>query len=112
MCVDAVTALKSFFARETDVSAAYLYGRYATDRTWPDSDLEVALVDERTAGGRSEDGLLPTSLFASVYFDNASRDSGDAYLAEGLTEAIITQLGQIERVGVCPRVDPIARLGR
>ncbi|MGH2398450.1 MAG: nucleotidyltransferase domain-containing protein, partial [bacterium] len=42
--MDALTALKSFFAREGDVSAAYLYGRYATDRTWPDSDLEVALV--------------------------------------------------------------------
>lgn len=42
--MDAVTALKSFFAREADVSAAYLYGRYASDRTWPDSDLEVALV--------------------------------------------------------------------
>lgn len=39
-----MTALKSFFSRETDVSAAYLYGRYAADRTWPDSDLEVALV--------------------------------------------------------------------
>jgi len=42
--VDAITALVSFFSREADVSAAYLCGRYATDRTWPDSDLEVALV--------------------------------------------------------------------
>ncbi len=42
--MDAITALKSFFARESDVAAAYLYGRYATDRTWPDSDLEVGIL--------------------------------------------------------------------
>jgi len=42
--VDAQTALRSFFSREADVAAAYLYGRYATERTWPDSDLEVALI--------------------------------------------------------------------
>jgi hypothetical protein len=42
--VDAITALKSFFGRERDVVAAYLYGRYAGDRTWPDSDLEVGLL--------------------------------------------------------------------
>lgn len=42
--MDAQTALRSFFSREADVAAAYLYGRYATERTWPDSDLEVALI--------------------------------------------------------------------
>lgn len=42
--MDAVGALKSFFSREREVAAAYLYGRYATGRTWSDSDLEVALV--------------------------------------------------------------------
>lgn len=42
--MDAVGALKSFFSRDRDVVAAYLYGRYATGRTWPDSDLEVALI--------------------------------------------------------------------
>lgn len=42
--MDAVSALKSYFSRDRDVVAAYLYGRYATSRTWPDSDLEVALV--------------------------------------------------------------------
>jgi hypothetical protein len=42
--VDAITALKSFFGRERDVAAAYLYGRYLGDRTWPDSDLEVGLL--------------------------------------------------------------------
>lgn len=42
--MDAVTALKSFFARESEIGAAYLYGRYAVDRTWPDSDIEIALL--------------------------------------------------------------------
>lgn len=42
--MDAITALKTFFAREPDIAAAYLYGRYATDRTWPDSDLEVGIL--------------------------------------------------------------------
>lgn len=42
--MDAVIALKSFFAREAEVSAVYLYGRYAVDRTWPDSDIEIGLL--------------------------------------------------------------------
>ena len=42
--MDAITALKTFFGREPDVAAAYLYGRYATDRTWPDRDLEVGIL--------------------------------------------------------------------
>lgn len=40
----AIAALKAFFSRERDVAAAYLYGRYADDRTWPDSDIEVAIL--------------------------------------------------------------------
>jgi len=42
--VDAITALKSFFSRERDVAAVYLYGHYAETRTWADSDLEIALL--------------------------------------------------------------------
>lgn len=42
--MDAITALRTFFTREREVAAAYLYGRYATDRTWPDSDLEVGIL--------------------------------------------------------------------
>lgn len=42
--MDARSALTSFFGREEEIAAAYLYGRYATDRTFPDSDIEVALV--------------------------------------------------------------------
>src|SRR2546428_207355 len=44
----------------------------------------------------------PPSL-AVLYFDNASPDSTDDYLAEGLTEAIIAQLGQVGRISVKSR---------
>lgn len=38
-----------------------------------------------------------------LYFDNFSRDSADAYLAEGLTEDIIVRLGQVGRLVVKSR---------
>src|SRR2546425_9213934 len=41
----------------------------------------------------------PNSV-AVLYFDNLSPDTGDAYLAEGLTEAITARFGQIERLVV------------
>src|SRR2546425_5841800 len=44
----------------------------------------------------------PTSV-AVLYFDNASPDSTDDYVAEGLTEAIIAQLGQVGRISVKSR---------
>ena len=44
----------------------------------------------------------PTSV-AVLYLDNASPDSTDDYLAEGLTEAIIVQLGQVARISVQSR---------
>ena len=44
----------------------------------------------------------PTSV-AVLYFDNRSRDSSDAYLAEGLTEQTIAQLGEVERLTVSSR---------
>jgi hypothetical protein len=53
--VSAFAALKAFFAGERDLAAVYLYGTYADERTWPDSDIEVALLfpdsaDEETIG--------------------------------------------------------------
>lgn len=44
----------------------------------------------------------PNSI-AVLYFDNLSRDTGDAYLADGLTEAITSQLGQHPRLSVKSR---------
>jgi adenylate cyclase len=40
---------------------------------------------------------------AVLYFENQSRDSADAYLAAGLTEAIITKLGDLPRLTVKSR---------
>ena len=40
---------------------------------------------------------------AVLYFDNLTRDTADAYLADGLTDEIIARLGQIERLQVKSR---------
>ena len=40
---------------------------------------------------------------AVLYFDNLSRDTGDAYVADGLTEELISRLGQIARLQVKSR---------
>jgi TolB-like protein/Flp pilus assembly protein TadD len=40
---------------------------------------------------------------AVLYFDNLSRDTSDAYLAEGLTEEITSRLGAVERLRVTGR---------
>jgi TolB-like protein len=42
---------------------------------------------------------------AVLYFDNLSRDTADAYLADGLTEEIIVRLGQIQRLDVKSRYE-------
>jgi len=40
---------------------------------------------------------------AVLYFDNLSRDTADAYLADGLTEELISRLGQVARLTVKSR---------
>ncbi len=45
----------------------------------------------------------PPNSVAVLYFDNLSRDTSDAYLADGLTEELIARLGQIERLQVKSR---------
>jgi TolB-like protein/tetratricopeptide (TPR) repeat protein len=47
-------------------------------------------------------GPGPNSI-AVLYFDNLSRDTSDAYLAEGLTEELIARLGQVPRLTVKSR---------
>jgi len=42
----------------------------------------------------------PANSVAVMYLDNESRDTSDAYLADGLTEEITTKLGQIGRLAV------------
>lgn len=42
--VSAFDQLTQFFRGEDEIVAAYLYGQPASDRTWPDSDIEVGLL--------------------------------------------------------------------
>ncbi len=44
-----------------------------------------------------------SNTVAVLYFDNQSRDTADAYLADGLTDEITTRLGQIARLTVTSR---------
>lgn len=53
--------------------------------------------------GRARPAAPPPTSVAVLYFDNASHDSADAYLAAGLTEQTITQLGAVERLTVASR---------
>ena len=46
----------------------------------------------------------PNSV-AVLYLDNLSRDTADAYLADGLTEEIIIRLGQVQRLAVKSRFE-------
>ncbi len=46
----------------------------------------------------------PNSV-AVLYFDNLSRDTADAFLADGLTEEIIIRLGQVHRLEVKSRFE-------
>ena len=56
----------------------------------------------RIQPSRAATAPAPTSV-AVLYFDNLSRDTADAYLADGLTEELIARLGQIERLVVKSR---------
>lgn len=40
----AIEAAKAFFARSSGLIAAYLYGRYGTGPSYPDTDIEIGLV--------------------------------------------------------------------
>ena len=46
----------------------------------------------------------PNSV-AVLYLDNLSRDTADAFLADGLTEEIIIRLGQVQRLEVKSRFE-------
>ena len=58
--------------------------------------VAAGLIAIRQPGG------VPDSV-AVLYFDNLSRDSSDAYVADGLTEELITRLSHIERLQVKSR---------
>ena len=47
----------------------------------------------------------PPNSVAVLYLDNLSRDTADAFLADGLTEEIIIRLGQVPRLAVKSRYE-------
>lgn len=53
--------------------------------------------------GRAVPRASATTSVAVLYFDNLSRDTSDAYVADGLTEELITRLGEIQRLQVKSR---------
>ena len=55
------------------------------------------------AGRVSSRTPVPSNSVAVLYFENQSTDSADRYLAAGLTEAIITRLGDLPRLVVKSR---------
>ena len=52
---------------------------------------------------RAVAAAAPSHSVAVMYFDNRSSDSADAYLADGLTEEVISRLSGIERLTVRSR---------
>lgn len=53
--------------------------------------------------GRAAARVPAPNSVAVLYFDNLSRDTSDVYVADGLTEELITRLGEIERLQVKSR---------
>jgi len=60
----------------------------------------AVLVSRRKTHGAREPA---SNGVAVLYFDNLSRDTADAYLADGLTEELISRLGQVARLTVKSR---------
>jgi len=54
----------------------------------------------------------PANSVAVLYFDNRSRDTSDAFLADGLTEEIIIRLAQVRRLDVKSRFEVLRFRGR
>src|SRR5690349_24814141 len=52
---------------------------------------------------RSQRLAPPPASLAVLYLDNLSRDSANVYLADGITEEIISRLGQVRRLTVKSR---------
>ncbi len=82
------TALRLSWRRAGGVAAAFLaiFGAVLVSRS-------------KTHGAREP----ASNGVAVLYFDNLSRDTADAYLADGLTEELISRLGQVARLTVKSR---------
>ena len=62
-------------------------------------------------GARAPRGPSANSV-AVLYFDNLSRDTANAYLADGLTEELIVRLSQVQRLDVKSRFESRRQKGR
>jgi len=54
----------------------------------------------------------PANSVAVLYFDNISRDSADVFLADGLTDELITRLSQVRRLEVKSRFESLRVRGQ
>lgn len=54
----------------------------------------------------------PSNSVAVLYFDNLSRDTADAFLADGLTDELITRLSQVHRLDVRSRFESLRVRGQ
>ena len=64
---------------------------------WTSGRARVAPADGPVAAPA---GGAAAATVAVLYFENLSADSGDAFLASGITEEVISRLGSIDRVRV------------
>jgi serine/threonine-protein kinase len=64
------------------------------------------------ASARSRASAPSPNSVAVLYFENGSRDSTDAYLADGLTEEVILRLQQVQRLEVKSRYESRRVRGR
>jgi len=57
------------------------------------------------ARAAARSAVPPANSVAVLYFDNLSRDSADVFLADGLTDELITRLSQVRRLEVRSRFE-------
>ena len=75
---------------------------------WPEASALAQCPDGSPPPCRAATGRPPAPAANSVavlYLDNLSRDTADAFLADGLTEEIIIRLGQVPRLAVKSRYE-------
>lgn len=76
--------------------------------SWPAASALAQCPDGSPPPCRAATGRPPAPAANSVavlYLDNLSRDTADAFLADGLTEEIIIRLGQVPRLAVKSRYE-------
>ncbi len=86
----AIEHLTAFFGGEEEIAAAYLYGQPATDRTWPDSDIEVALLFR---SGLAPDGV--TEYLEGLGADNPLGESPGILMPFALNAHILPVVHEV-----------------